>query len=185
MFTDDDMKQFRQRLAETIAWCAERGSASDPTGSLRTELLRPADLIEIEGEYAEVIAERRAILRALAGKRAGFLRASGRYPSAPAQDIADGRLLLFNPEDTLADGAAEVASNGFFDLDNVPPWDTWVCYVVEDAERYRSYLISWAPPQLVAMADAGIDVNPEGCILWAADLDAAFTRRLRQAGIVL
>ncbi len=68
---------------------------------------------------------------------------------------------------------------------NVPPWDTRVCYVVEHAERHRSYLIGWVPPQLVAVADAGIDVNPEVCILWAADLDAAFTRWLRQAGVSL
>ena len=34
---------------------------------------------------------------------------------------ASGEATLGHP-----DGAAEVASQGFFDVDNVPPWGTWV-----------------------------------------------------------
>lgn len=48
----------------------------------------------------------------LAGMRQGQFV----YPS-------EGRLLLYWPDQSLADGAAEYASIGFFDVDNTPPWD--------------------------------------------------------------
>lgn len=70
-----------------------------------------------------------------------------------------GRLLNYWPDENLADGAAEYSSNGFFDTDNVPPWDTWVSF--DDRT-----LICWIPRVLVPLAQAGIDANPEACIDW-------------------
>ena len=72
-----------------------------------------------------------------------------------------GRLLLYYPDENLACGAAEVSSNGFFDVNNVPPWDIWVHF----SERT---LVCWVPPLLLEAAQMGIDVNPEECIRWAA-----------------
>jgi len=67
---------------------------------------------------------------------------------------AGGQLLLYNPNENLACGAAEHSSNEFFDVNNVPPWDIWVDFS-EDT------LTSWVPPALVDVAQTGIDVNPE------------------------
>ncbi len=53
-----------------------------------------------------------------------------------------------------------ILTKGFFDVNNVPPWDTWVCYL-------DRYLVSWVPPVLEELASAGIRVNPEECIQWA------------------
>jgi hypothetical protein len=72
---------------------------------------------------------------------------------------SSGRLLLYWPEENLACGAAQVSSGGFFDTDNVPPWDIWVAY----EERV---LISWVPPGLIGIVEMGIDANPENCIQW-------------------
>jgi hypothetical protein len=94
------------------------------------------------------------------------------------------------PDQNLCDGASESATKGFFDVDNIPPWDFWVGYFVEaielDRPSYRGvreYLASWIPPSLVPLAQAGIDVNPEACILWLDDWDCplrdeALRRRL-------
>jgi hypothetical protein len=71
-----------------------------------------------------------------------------------------GKLLYYWPHENLACGAAEYSSNGFFDVDNVPPWDTWVSF-------NGSILISWVPAILIPLAQAGIDANPEECISWA------------------
>jgi hypothetical protein len=68
-----------------------------------------------------------------------------------------GRLLLYRPSENLACGAAEVYSNGFFDVNNVPPWDIWVDFS-------EGTLVSWVPPALVEVAQMGIAVNPEECI---------------------
>ena len=70
-----------------------------------------------------------------------------------------GRILLYFPEENLADGAAQVSSGGFYDADNVPPWDVWVGYS-------NGALVSWVPPALIEVAQMGIDANPENCIRW-------------------
>lgn len=71
-----------------------------------------------------------------------------------------GRLLLYTPSENLACGAAEASSNGFFDVNNVPPWDIWVDFS-------EGTLVSWIPPALLDVAQMGIYVNPEECIRWA------------------
>jgi hypothetical protein len=48
-------------------------------------------------------------------------------------DLAGGRVLLFFPDEQLADGASAEASKGFIDRDNTPPWDIWLW--TEDATR--------------------------------------------------
>jgi hypothetical protein len=94
----------------------------------------------------EVVAERSKLLGVVS-------------PAADAGNETQGRLLLFIPRETLRDGAAKYSSNGFFDANNVPPWDIWVSF----SERS---LVSWVPPVLVETAQRGIDANPEACISW-------------------
>ncbi|HEX6751622.1 MAG TPA: hypothetical protein VF092_30290 [Longimicrobium sp.] len=80
---------------------------------------------------------------------------------------AGGRLLVYFPEAELSDGAAEVATGGFFDVFNCPPWDTWLAFI-SDANpdpSYSSYLIAYVPPVLLELCAAGIEVNPEQCIV--------------------
>jgi hypothetical protein len=89
-------------------------------------------------------------------KRSQLLGEVSQENEASAQNR--GRLLLFVPSETLMDGGAKYTSNGFFDVNNVPPWDTWV------SDRT---LVSWVPPVLVETAQRGIDVNPEACIVWS------------------
>jgi hypothetical protein len=101
-----------------------------------------------------------------------------------------GRILLFDPSATLTDGAAEIASGGFFDVDNIPPWDTWVCFVYEATYRtsqsrgFDGYLVSWVPPYFIECVNAGIEVNPEQCIGWADEMDTEFTRMARSLGLL-
>jgi hypothetical protein len=75
-------------------------------------------------------------------------------------DVEHGRLLLYYPTENLADGAAQYSSNGFFDTNNIPPWDIWVGFS-------DWTLVSWVPPSLIAAVQMGIDANPENCIRWA------------------
>jgi len=117
-----------------------------------------------------------------------------KYPIDTANNLAGGRLLLYDPGGQLADGAAEAESGEFINLENEPPWDTWVCFIDnrarsgEEKEKqwkpFYYYLVSWVPPDFIKLANAGIRVNPERCILWATKLDTPFTRQLREAGLV-
>ena len=81
-----------------------------------------------------------------------------------------GQLLVFYPALSLFDGASELSSDGYFNSNNEPPWDTWV-YFGETAESlepvdYRFFLLSWVPNGYLSIAQRGIDANPEGCIEW-------------------
>jgi hypothetical protein len=98
--------------------------------------------------------ERKAVVRSVVSKRSALVSAGEYDPRVDA-----GKLLLYVPAENLADGAARYASKGFFDDDNTPPWDTW-------ADFSEGTLVSWVPPQLVVLAQKGIDANPECCLRW-------------------
>jgi hypothetical protein len=120
----DQVTAFRHSLAETIAWCTAHAAPSDPEHCLRTPALRPGPL-----EHTQSLAERQACVSTLIQARSQLLQDAGVSPQTLATDLAGGRLLLFEPDETLSDGGAAVCSRRFFDDDNVPPWDCWVLYV--------------------------------------------------------
>ena len=76
-------------------------------------------------------------------------------------------------------------SGGFFDLWNLPPWDTWIAYgrqpTAFDERSMGSFLISWVPQRFFDYAQAGIDINPEHCMRWLDDFQLA--RLLADAGM--
>jgi hypothetical protein len=78
---------------------------------------------------------------------------------AVSSDVAGGRLLVYEPDFNVEDGASEYMSKGYFDERDAPPWDTWVCY-------FDCQLISWVPPCLLDLVQAGIAANPVDCIRW-------------------
>lgn len=197
------IEAFQRTLAETIAWCAPRATSLEPESSLRSLPLHSQPSME-----SRSIDERKRAVADIATTRAMLLRDAGIYPQQPAADLAGGRLLLYAPDETLSDGAAYVSSGGFFDGDNVPPWDTWVAYIKDTAtdpqhghpwflgayQDYQkithepmqlTYVVCWVPPSLLEVAEAGIDVNPEECIVWLSDRDTMFTRALQETGLLV
>jgi hypothetical protein len=136
---------------------ADPSSIEPLKDQLRTISLRPFSMFDCP----QTTAERIAIVEDVANRRAGLLKTMGRYSPLSQANVTQGRILLYAPDENLFDGAAKYSSKGFFDVNNVPPWDTWVCYL-------DNYLASWVPPVLEELASAGIEVNPEQCIQWAA-----------------
>ncbi len=82
------------------------------------------------------------------------------FVNEQAMSDAGGRFLLYSPSENLACGAADQSSNGFFDTNNVPPWDLWLGFS-------NGTLVSWVPPVFVDVAAMGVWVNPEECIWWS------------------
>jgi hypothetical protein len=158
---------FACRLDEAARWCASKLDTNDPTRSLRSAELVPPGREDWLARVDDV-AERRAEL----------VNQGATDTRAP-----DGRLLVFDPGQSLSDGAAEVETGGLFDEDNTPPWDTWVAYIIEQPQRpdawttLDSYLVCWIPAELVDLVDRAIAVNPEGCLLWADEADTPFLRQ--------
>jgi len=150
------LEPFWQRVAETIAWCLPRVDQESPRDCLRTPSIRGRTLV---GNYHDCVSN-------VATARRQELSPSR---PEPVRGLAGGRLLIYFPDADLCDGAAECESQGFLDVYNTPPWDTWVAFVSEPVEKnisYSEYLVAWVPHAFVGLAAAGILVNPEECIRW-------------------
>ena len=162
---DDEL--LHARLAQTVAWCDSLTSLAD----LRSEALRlrlfhdgPVDLVSDLGHSRQHQLSRRN------------LRVKHESPV-----VATGRFMLYFPDENLADGYAEIVSGGFFDVDNLPACDTWVSFFSEEdypRQSARRYLLCYVPAALIDAADAGIEGNPESCIVWLEQSDASIRRRV-------
>ncbi len=135
------LEPFRERLAETVSWCVRR-SGTVPLG----------DALRSPGLAPPTAASWPDTVRAVATAR---LHALGRSWRRTIDPLGGGLLLVHFPTPPHSHGAARAASDGYFDLRDAPPWDSWAAYI-EEAER--SYLVAWVPPEALAQASAGITV---------------------------
>jgi hypothetical protein len=156
----ETVKRGRLRLTETkqgqnavALWKQIRDSLGPMEHTLRSTELKPGFGLDEFGDDAvwaqsvtEVVAQRS--------------RLTAGTPAERGDLNVGGRLLLYSPSENLACGAAKASSNGFFDVNNVPPWDIWIDFS-------EGTLVSWVPPALLDVAQMGIDTNPEECIRWA------------------
>jgi hypothetical protein len=123
---------------------------------LRSSALKPAE--SIGSVYSE--ERRQEIVDGVISLRSTLINPHlAKGPAIPPERL-QGRLLLYIPSDNVSDGASRYASNGFFDPNDCPPWDSWLQY----SDRT---LISWVPEVLIPLAQAGIDANAVDCIHWA------------------
>jgi hypothetical protein len=137
---------------ETAAWC----SFADTRDQLRTPALRPTlPECPLPGDLERAV-------QTLAMSRRALL--SGRSIADPR-----GRLLVCEVNESICSGESEAVTQGFFDVDDRPAWDTWVASVPRPSERSNATLISWVPWELVPLVQRGIEVNPYECILWLSD----------------
>jgi hypothetical protein len=150
-------KSYQRRRARRLFERAKLENINPLAHQLRSPVLDSGCICFPSGRF-----QQSSIVDQLSTRRAEQLRLEHRYPVDFPLSFHDGRLLLYAPNENLFDGAAQYSSKGFFNVDNVPPWDTWVCF-------FEEYLVSWVPPQLLELANAGVEANPEQCILWAPE----------------
>jgi hypothetical protein len=182
--TDDEAREMlRKRLAETIRWCSTRGSGKDPAGSLRNSALKPGSFGG-QGEQAlpedERHARRQETAEKLATARRKLVRQEtfGYWKELP--DLGGGRILLYEPDRSKFDGAAQKASKGLFDLNSAPPWDTWLCYFAAEP----GLLLAWIPPELVPLAESGLKKVKDGSLSWAAEQEGELSKQLKEWGML-
>ena len=99
----------------------------------------------------------------------------------PANGLADGGLLVYQPDASFAEALACDETGGFFDKVDAPPWDTWIWYLESEAMvdtriAEAGLLISWVPPVFREIAQDGIDIQPYGGLAWAEKVDIPLTQ---------
>ena len=163
----DDVETVRSRISEVIAWCKTRIDKNRPREWLRSPEISPHPLEDGRKCVVESVNLKRHILL--------------QWPAPnPARDLAGGRLLIYEPDVNLAHGLEELETNGYVDVDNTPPWDTWVAYLYEGE---RNFLLSWTPPEFLQLVNGGIQVCPEECILWLDEQDLCWASLLHNCGL--
>ena len=153
-----------QTLSETVAWCLRRSLQHD---EFRSSELDPSALLRVtpfgESNIGIWLQRKResyqSAINAINANRSALVRDRNIKVADPAVAKSKGRLLLYEPLETVTDGASDSSSRGFFDIEDAPPWDTWFLYS-------EGSIFSWVPEALVQDAQAGIDANPVDCIHW-------------------
>jgi hypothetical protein len=194
------------RLAETIAWCTQHGVLAEPSVAaykLRTPELCPPGHSYVRDEHGYTTLEpsigslRPDVLTMLVDEvaqlRAAHLRATGLYPLTPASHLARGRLLCYALHENLAEGVEEQETKGYFDVQAVPPWDTWLLFTTQQTRLknhfgqefwHESYLISWVPPELIRVVDEGaVQTSTTHALEWADKMTSELFVCLRAVSI--
>jgi hypothetical protein len=147
-------------IAETVTWCAGRTIAE-----LRTGTFAPPNAVATRPGVDWFLwgndASRSEQLARIEQTRRSALPADHvLQPSIPP-----GRFLVYWPDEQSSDGSSQLASDGFFDIFDAPPWDTWIHY-----EPVHHFLVSWVPLSLVQHAAIGMTRNTVACHAWLDDL---------------
>jgi hypothetical protein len=162
-----ESREFGRSQLEAALWCDQTGRA----GSFRTAELDPA-----LGDWPTP-AEFEAGLQALRVRRRTLLGSVERK----AEPL--GRLLVCQIHESISSGESEAETSGFFDVNDRPPWDTWV-WQFRGLEEGTVTLVSWVPRDFEAVVTRGIAANPYECISWLSDAPLSpGVRALLGAGI--
>lgn len=151
-----------QALSETVTWCLSLPPRQD---RFRSTELHPSALLRIP-PLSEI-----GVDIFLEKTRDSYVRAmesinATRSALITTRSINDatvagsrGRILRYEPLETVSDGASAASSLGFFDMEDAPPWDIWFLYSAGS-------IFSWVPEAMIQNAQPGIDAIPVDCIHW-------------------
>jgi hypothetical protein len=145
-------------LWKTAAWCAMKSPFENLSDCLRTTELRPEIAAFPNSTELGMLVSG---VQFVADKRAHLI-------DATLEQRPVGDLLVCEFNRSISSGESEETTQGFFDTEDRPPWDTWLLAfgVVLYGKEVDVLLVSWVPQQLFATVDRGISVNPYGCIYW-------------------
>ncbi|KUG06857.1 hypothetical protein [Solirubrum puertoriconensis] len=114
------MNEMLQSVIEAATWI-DKVNPRFEDNFYRSEELRPGFLIANSQYHKEALA-------VTVQKRREYLQ-NPATDLLTLEEVAEkGKLILIDPLDSELDGGAEVYSQGYFDLWDCAPWDTWVAF---------------------------------------------------------
>lgn len=164
-------RDFKQRLAETIAWCLPRAEAARAGDTTRTAELMPP-ICGHDGDtllsllHRSPVANEEAVDFIVARRREALARMN--MPLPPLGDLAGGWVFATDFNTDIC-GAATAPSNGFLDDFDVPGWDTWFAH--QGTGELGGIVYGWVPPALLKLAGDGFDVIPVSSAWWLNEED--------------
>ena len=170
----DALSDTYQAAIGTICAALDSASASSHLNAVGIQTYLPITSEVWTAFMAERDVGRRGIVQRIHQQRMDLPSSSTMPVSVVTRRKPGGRFLAFDPDASLSDGAAMIATSGFYSFDNAPPGVLWLDYIVEPGRSARAwapfsaYLLCWAPDELTALANKGIEVNVEGCLRWVS-----------------
>lgn len=148
---------FVASLRDAKSWSSRKLNGSTDFSCLRSPVLS-ASHAGIDDSYSQSMAA----INALVETRSRLLG------THDVNDWQTGRLLCCDVAASEASGASELASDGYFNEFDLPPWDTWVAWVKNDnpAHEDNGFLLAFVPPSFSKCVQSGIDANPVNCVFW-------------------
>lgn len=156
-----------ERISEALSWCLHLELSGKP---FRSPELNPAAILAMprfpdDRQSIEVWVKKRrdSYVRAVSWireTRSAILKTINIEPIEVSAALSKSRLLIYEPLETVEDGAAEASSMGFYDLHDAPPWDMWFLSA-------NHAVFCCVPDSAIPRAQIGIDSVPVDCIRWA------------------
>jgi len=153
--------------SEAVTWCFYKQLSDRPFRSIELDpsiLLEDPEFPHDRDSIAKWIEDKRdryrRAIKWINQARSQCLEAAEVQVFNAADAMSKSRLLIYEPLETVDDGAADAASKGFYDLHDAPPWDTWFLYADQA-------IFCCVPEFAIPRAQDGIDANPVDCIHWA------------------
>ena len=156
------------QIRQTAAWCEHAVRIDDLATSTRTAELRP-DVLATEDPHE--------CLRTLHGNKAAISQPVEHISRRRCKLVRKHKLTLppidfcrFNGRfyctdfDTDECQAATEISNRFFDLADIPGWDTWVAH--DSTTGHSGMLYGWVPNSITAPVGRGMWAIPVESVWW-------------------
>lgn len=105
---------------------------------------------------------RQYVLTVLQNRDASF-GSSRMTTSGRRLEELSGRILYHNLRETTYSCTPEEVTDGFFDTQDIPPWDLWI-ELNDSCEPLC--LLSWVPESLVSLVNRGVEASAEANIYW-------------------
>ena len=150
---------------EASAWCQLRWDNSQPRASLRTLEFSPYFFgTDHFHTVNSILYSRKYKMNEMGIK--------------PSPNLSLGEILIYEPDCNIFDGLSEHETHGYLDVNDCPPWDTWIGYINSNG---HTYVLSWVPSELVSLVNAGFEVNCVECFYWLKNSNEAWALELLNA----
>ena len=164
---------FLLRVAEAATWCDYLLTHR------RLKTLRAPELAtdSVFQECVSISEQEHYVKNAILSRRS-LIKSEAIPLHAPDMIVEKGRLLFSYPNQMKSGGLLNYSTGGFFDENDLPPVDTWVCFgkyarrsVMDHFSWHTDLLISWVPKCYVKQVDIVIKPGMDHEVSWGSQFE--------------
>ena len=159
-------------IQETATWIAKVNN------DFNTNLFRSAELSPRYYYYEIPDTEKLSVIDRIISTRSALLDESGIDLISVSELHHYGRIMVFDPDSTVVDGAPEAGSACYVDIGDTPPWDTWLAiggqlnhihFYKPGHDINATFLIAWVPKSHYFYANCAMEVACMDNFAWPSN----------------